>query len=125
MVVFPQGSVLGIEIGFRTGAIRLARALGIPVLPVVISGTHRVWEHPLSRRLRFGQRVSVTVLDPIAVGAIGRHELEHVALRLEAAMKAVALEPDRAAPRRYDPQRDGVWEDYTFVVDPAFAEVAR
>lgn len=125
IAVFPQGSVLGIEIAFRSGAVRLARALGVPILPVVISGTHRVWEHPFSPRLRFGQRVSLTVLDPVEVGGMKRAELEECNLRLEAAMKRVALGPGHAAPRRYDPVRDGTWDAYDFVVDPAFGDVAR
>jgi len=75
IAVFPQGSVLGIEIGFRPGAVRLARALGVPILPVVISGTHRVWEHPFTPRLRFGQRVSLTILDPSRWEASGAPRL--------------------------------------------------
>ena len=125
IVVFPQGSVLGIEIAFRSGAIRLAHGLGIPVLPVVITGTHRVWEHPFAPRLRFGQRASVTVLEPVDVRGMGRRDLERVTLRLEAAMKSMALGPGHVAPRRYDPQRDGTWDEYRFVIDPAFGEVAR
>jgi len=125
IAVFPQGSVLGIEVGFRSGAVRMARALGIPILPVVISGTHRVWEHPFRPRLRFGQRVSVTVLDPVEVRGMGRAEVERVSVRLEAAMKGVALSAGHAPPRRYDPERDGTWDDYHFVVDPTFVEIAR
>lgn len=125
IAVFPQGSVLGIEVGFRSGAVRLARALGVPILPVVISGTHRVWEHPFSPRVRFSQRVSLTVLDPLEVQGFERAEVEQCNLRLEAAMKRVALGPGHAAPRRYDPERDGTWDAYDFVVDPAFRDIAR
>ena len=42
LVVFPQGSLLGVEIAFQPGAWRLAQMLALPVLPVAISGTHQV-----------------------------------------------------------------------------------
>lgn len=124
IVVFPQGSVLGIEVGFRPGAVRLARALGLPVLPVVISGTHRVWEHPFSPRLRFGQRVTATILPPLDVAGLDRRQLAAATLHLERTMKELALGRDHAAPRRYRPDRDGTWDDHAFVIDPAFVAVA-
>ncbi len=124
IVVFPQGSVLGIEVGFRPGALRLAQSLGVAVLPMVISGTHRVWEHPFSPRLRLGQRVTATVLPPVDVVGLDRVQLAAAMLDLERAMKAIAMGPDHAPPRRYRPGRDGTWDGYAFVVDPVFTDVA-
>lgn len=124
IVVFPHGSVLGIEVGFRPGATRLASLLELPLLPVVITGTHRVWEHPYSPRLRLEQPVSVTVLPPIDVDGLGRVELERFTTRLEVAMKAMALGAGHVPPRRYVPTRDGTWDAYDFVIDPSFGEVA-
>ena len=65
LVVFPQGSILGIETDFLPGAFALARALGHPLLPIALTGGHRVWEHPYTPRLRYGQRVSLRVLPPV------------------------------------------------------------
>ena len=65
LVVFPQGSVLGIETAFQSGAFRLAERWGVPVLPVVLSGAHKVWEYPFSPTVRLGQRIQMEVLDPI------------------------------------------------------------
>jgi len=124
IVVFPQGSVLGIEVGFRPGALRLAQALELPVLPVVISGTHRVWEHPFSPLLRFGQRVTATILPPVEVAGLDRRQLAATMLHLERTMKGIALGADHVAPRRYRPDRDGAWDDYAFVIDPAFGAVS-
>lgn len=124
IVVFPQGSVLGIEVGFRPGALRLAQALELLVLPVVISGTHRVWEHPFSPRLRFGQRVAATILPPFEVAGLDRRQLAATMLDLERTMKEIALSPDHVAPRRYRPDQDGTWDDYAFVIDPAFVAVS-
>ncbi|MEO8511670.1 MAG: lysophospholipid acyltransferase family protein [Chloroflexota bacterium] len=124
IAVFPQGSVLGIEIGFRPGALRMAQALELSILPVVISGTHRVWEHPFSPRLRFGQRVTATILPPVEVTGLDRRQLAATMLDLERTMKQIALGPDHVAPRRYRPERDGMWDDYVFVIDPAFGAVS-
>lgn len=120
LVVFPQGTILGIETAFRPAAFRLADMLGVPVLPVVITGTHRVWEHPFSDRLRFGQQVSMQVLEPLSIGEAGRQMTA-----LQAQMKELALAPGMAAARRFDPVRDGFWDDYSFEIDPAFPSLAR
>ena len=38
LVVFPQGSILGIEIDFKPGPFALARAIGRPILPIALTG---------------------------------------------------------------------------------------
>jgi len=120
LVVFPQGSILGIEAGFRPGPFRIADRLGKRVLPVVITGTHRVWEHPYTNRLRFGQSVSMRVLNPLPIGdALGGMR------DLERSMKRVALSPQMAPARRFDPERDGYWDNYSYEIDPDFAEIAE
>lgn len=113
LVVFPQGTILGIETAFKPGFRRVAERLDRPVLPVVISGTHRVWEHPFSPVLRYGERVTVRVLAPLPAS-----EIDVAALSQE--MKRVALEPSSATPRRYVPERDGPWSGYQFEIDEAF-----
>jgi len=120
LVVFPQGSLLGIEAGFRPGPFRIADRFGKRVLPVVITGTHRVWEHPYTDRLRFGQPVSMRVLDPLPIGGgmAGMRELER-------SMKRTALSPGMAPARHFDPERDGYWDNYSYEIDPDFAEVAE
>lgn len=118
-VIFPQGSVLGIEVAFAPGAFRLVARAGLPVLPVVITGTHRVWEHPFTNTLRYGCPVSVRVLPPLpAAKAVSSR------VALEREMKRTALAPGMAPARRYVPDRDGYWDGYAFEIDPAFPEVA-
>jgi len=117
LVVFPQGSILGVEIAFRAGAFHLARRLGRPVLPVVIAGTHRVWHHPFDSTVETGRMIRLAVLPPVdpadAVAA---------ADRLERRMKSLALAmPDV---RRFVPRRDGWWDGYRYEIDPAFPELA-
>ena len=87
VVVFPQGSLLGIEVAFQPGAAALARHLGRQVLPVVITGSHRVWEYPFSPRVRFGEAVTMEVLAPVTPEAFSA---------LESTMKTMALADDRA-----------------------------
>ncbi len=120
VVMFPQGSILGIETAFQMGPFRIADKLGVSVLPVVITGTHRVWEHPYSDRLRFGQAVEMTVMEPLAPGsAVGE------APRLERRMKEIALHCHTVPPRRFEPERDGFWDGYEYEIDPSFPELAR
>lgn len=119
VLLFPQGSILGIEVAFQPGAFRLAARLGRPLLPVVVTGGHRVWEHPFAPTLRFDQAMSVTVLPPVPPGeAVGSQEA------IERRMKQLAL-ASPTPPRHFDPARDGYWDDYRYEIDPAFPTLAR
>lgn len=119
LVVFPQGSILGVEIAFQAGVARLSRRFGLPVLPVVISGTHRVWEYPFTRTVRFGQPVSMAVLRPIDPA-----DVSVVTIRsAEREMKALALGNTNAPVRRFVPHRDGWWDAYAFDIDSDFPQL--
>lgn len=120
LVVFAQGSILGIEVAFQTGALRLARRSGRPLLPVVLTGSHRVWEHPYSPTMRTGQPISMRVLDPIPSNCLSGKRFR----RLEREMKQIALRSDMAPVRRFEPDRDGWWDDYPYEIDPDFAHLA-
>ncbi len=119
LVVFPQGSILGVEVAFTRGAFVLADRLSCPLLPIVITGTHRVWEHPYSPTLRYGQRVSMRVLPPVPAGKalISMREVE-------SQMKSIAMANIDVPVRHFDPERDGYWDGYTYEIDPRFPEVA-
>ncbi len=118
LVVFPQASILGVEAAFQRSALRLATSLGVPVVPIVISGTHRVWEHPYSSRLRFGCRVRMDILEPLT-------RADEAEWRgLERSMKERALADPGAPARRFDPERDGYWDGYPYEIDPDFPELA-
>ncbi|MEI7555297.1 lysophospholipid acyltransferase family protein [Candidatus Chlorohelix sp.] len=125
LVIFPQGSILGIEIDFTAGAFALARHFKRPILPVVLTGSHRVWEYPFSPRLRYGQRMSIRVLPPILVEEALRRKPEELRLETQKRMKTAALYANMAAPRRFIPERDGYWDGYAFRIDPAFPELAN
>ncbi len=118
LAIFPQGTMLGIETRFAPGAAVLAARLGRPLLPVVLTGTHRVWGYPLSPELRFGQAVAVQVLPPVPPETV-----ESAYREVEAAMKRVALTVG-PPPRRFVPERDGWWDGYRYEIDPAYPKLA-
>ena len=119
LVIFPQGSILGIEVAFWPGAFDVAEKLEAWILPVVLTGSHLVWEYPYSPLVRFNQRMSMQILPPIPpTEAVER------AAELESEMKRVALAPGMAPARRFRPEVDGFWDDYSYQIDPAFPELA-
>jgi 1-acyl-sn-glycerol-3-phosphate acyltransferase len=129
LVLFPQGSILGIEIDFRAGSFALALALERPILPIALTGSHRIWEHPYSPRLRYGQRVSLAVLPPIWPNDLRSLGIEGARREIQHRLKARALDGQMAPPRRFVPLHDGYWDGYAYEIDPAFpalrAEIAN
>ncbi len=118
LVIFPQGSILGIEVAFWRGAFRLAERLDAWVLPVAVTGSHRVWEYPYSPLVRFGERMSMRVLPAVPPDrAVAEAEA------IENLLKETALEGSMAQPRRYRPEVDGFWDDYRYEIDPRFADL--
>ncbi|AFZ68268.1 lysophospholipid acyltransferase family protein [Deinococcus peraridilitoris] len=123
LAMFPQGSLLGIETDFQRGAFVLARQLNVPLLPVVMTGAHRVWEHPFTPRLRYGVRVGMRVLPPTPAPDGHRYTPDELRLTLRQLMKRHALDGSMPAPRRYRPERDGFWDGFRFDIDPDFPEL--
>jgi 1-acyl-sn-glycerol-3-phosphate acyltransferase len=108
-------------VAFQPEAFRIARRFDLPVLPVVITGSHRVWEHPYTPTVRLDQRISVRVLP-----ALSPTGLEDETVRnLERRMKRMALDGSMAPARRFDPDRDGWWDDYRYEIDPDFPDLAN
>jgi len=117
LVVFPQGTVLGIETAFTGGAFRAAQHLDMPILPVVLTGSSAVWDYPFSTQIHFGRTVRMEILAPVPA-----HNAVSMAHELEAEMKDRAIDAS-PGPRRYVPERDGWWDDYRFEIDPRFPEL--
>ncbi len=109
VVIFPQGSLLGIEVAFQPGAFQVADRFDLPLLPVVLTGSHTVWDYPFDRTLHPGRSVRLEVLPPLAPGAAV------ASMRtVEADMKRRALSVEEAPVRHYVAVRDGTWEGYRF-----------
>ncbi|CAA9544779.1 MAG: 1-acyl-sn-glycerol-3-phosphate acyltransferase [uncultured Thermomicrobiales bacterium] len=124
LVIFPQGTILGIETDCLPGAFALALALDRPILPVALTGGHRVWEHPFGSRLRRGERMSVRVLPPIPAGEVRARGMRQIRRDVCRGLKSAALDGIMAPPRRFVPARDGYWDGYAFEIDPAFPDLA-
>ena len=94
VMIFPEGgrSVDGTLGRFHLGAFRLAASLGVPVLPVTISGGHESW--PPGRRWPRRGRITITYHPPIAVNAAA----EPRAAALELAARARAAIASALAP---------------------------
>lgn len=118
LVVFPQGTILGIETSFTGGAFRAAQRLDMPILPVVVTGASTVWDYPFSTLMHFGGRISLDVLEPVPA-----NRAVSMATDIEAEMKDRALRAS-PGPRRFVPERDGWWDEYRFEIDPRFPELA-
>src|SRR5688572_4222528 len=67
VAVYPEGSVSpDLEpMPGKTGIARLARLADVPVTPVGVWGTQRLWPKGRKRRLRLGVGISVAVGEPV------------------------------------------------------------
>ena len=114
LVICPQGTILRIETDFNLGAFAVARALQRPILPIALTGSHRVWEYPFSPRLRRGERMSARVLSPISVEEICERQTDELRCEVQRRLKAVALDGTMTPPRRFVPARDGYWDGFAY-----------
>lgn len=120
VVVFPQGSVLGVEAAFSKGLVVLSRRLGLPILPVVLTGTHGVWGHPFDNTVHLHQTAAMHILEPVPSEAVNASSFRS----LEREMKARALRQTAAPVRHFNPTNDGWWDGYAYDIDPDFEELA-
>ena len=69
VMIFPEGgrSKDGTLGRFHMGAFRLAASLGVPALPVTITGGHESW--PPGRRLPRRGRITITYHPPLSIDA--------------------------------------------------------
>jgi 1-acyl-sn-glycerol-3-phosphate acyltransferase len=98
--VFPEATISrSFELkDFKNGAARMASDAGVPILPLVIWGSHRVWTKGLPRRLgRTNVPILMSVGEPIPVPAGA--DMAEVTARYKAVM-AEMLDVARAA---YEP----------------------
>lgn len=116
IVIFPEGTVTTNEdlspMAPRSGVTRLALAGGVPVLPCGIWGTHNIWPKGFASNWRPGQRVSVTVGEPMTItGSVeSPREWEaagrQIMSRIESLVSPLrAGIPDRRRPKRRSPSK--------------------
>lgn len=69
--VFPEATISrSFELkGFKSGAVRMAQSAGVPVLPMIIWGSQRVWTKGYPKRLgRTNVPITLSVGEPIPAG---------------------------------------------------------
>jgi 1-acyl-sn-glycerol-3-phosphate acyltransferase len=82
VVIFPEGgrgNADGSMRKFKAGAVRMALEAGVPILPVTISGGHRVW--PMGRRFPRLGRVEITYHPLVMLEPQSNEELRAYARR--------------------------------------------
>jgi len=69
--VFPEATISrSFELKeFKTGAVRMAAEAGVPVIPLVLWGTQRLYTKDHPRDFSRGKTIAITVGEPITVGA--------------------------------------------------------
>lgn len=65
--IFPEATISrAFELKeFKTGAVRIAAAAGVPVLPVIMWGTHRLFTKDHPRDLSRGKTIALSVGEPL------------------------------------------------------------
>lgn len=97
--VFPEATISrSFELKtFKSGAVRLAQEAGVPVLPVTIWGSQRVWTKGQPRRMgRHGIPILIAVGAPLTVDA--QEDPSAATERLRAVMEAQLHESQAAYP---------------------------
>jgi 1-acyl-sn-glycerol-3-phosphate acyltransferase len=84
--VFPEATISrSFELkGFKSGAVRMAQAAGVPVLPMIIWGSQRVWTKGYPKRLgRTKVPITLSVGEPIMAGRKDSADEVSVAIRTQ------------------------------------------
>lgn len=105
--VFPESTISRsfVPRPIKAGAVRMAMEAGVPLIPMVVWGGHRVWTSGRRPQWRRGVAVSVWVDEPMAVapGEAVTEVTDRLAVRLrELVDKVVAEYPDK-------PETGGDW----------------
>ena len=102
--VFPEATISrSFELkGFKSGAVRMAQAAGVPVLPMVIWGSQRVWTKGYPKRLgRTNVPITLSVGEPILAGR--QTQADEINAQIRARMNDLL----KAAQEAYPPMPTG------------------
>jgi 1-acyl-sn-glycerol-3-phosphate acyltransferase len=111
IVIFPEGTVTTradlSPMAPRSGVTRLALAGGVPVLPCGIWGTHNIWPKGFASNWRPGQRISVSIGEPMTIGGFleSPREWEEAGQEIMSRIESLVAPlragiPDRRRPKR-------------------------
>jgi 1-acyl-sn-glycerol-3-phosphate acyltransferase len=113
--IFPEATISrSFEIkDFKVGAVRLAQQAGVPLIPEIVWGTHRLMTKGRERDFSRGKAISVTVGTPITIAAdddveeVGRHLHEVMTTMLDEAIARYPQQPEGPDDHWWIPARLG------------------
>ena len=87
LLVFPEGTrSKGGPVGeFKKGSLRLATKPGVPVIPITINGTHRIFED--NGYIKNGAKVSITIHPVIETKNMDKTEANNLSAEVERIIK--------------------------------------
>jgi len=108
--IFPEGRISGdLEPGeAHTGVARLAAGAGVPLIPVGLWGSHRLWTRKRRPRLHRGTAEAVVVGPPVRVEP--DEDARAATDRIMDAICAQVAEARRLYPQRPPPGREEWWD---------------
>ncbi len=103
--VFPEATISrSFELkGFKTGTVRLAAEAGVPIIPLILWGTQRMYTKDHPRDFSRGKTLSLTVGEPLTVTTKDNAVAQTARLRSQMADML-----DRTI-REYTDHEDGAW----------------
>lgn len=89
--VFPEATISrSFELkDFKSGAVRMAQAARVPVVPMVVWGTQRVWTKDHRRSVGRRRHVPIVVSAAPAIPVPRREDAEEIAARIKSVMQAM------------------------------------
>jgi 1-acyl-sn-glycerol-3-phosphate acyltransferase len=104
--IFPEATISrSFEIKeLKTGAVRMAAEAGVPLIPVIVWGTQRMFTKDHPKDFSRGKTIAITVGEPLHPG--GANPVEETA-ELRAAMSTLLAETIKAYPAEEQPP--GSW----------------
>jgi 1-acyl-sn-glycerol-3-phosphate acyltransferase len=113
--IFPEATISrSFEIkDFKVGAVRLAHQAGVPLIPEIVWGTHRIMTKGRERDLSRGKAISVTVGTPIHIAPddnvdeIGQHLHDVMTEMLDEAIARYPQQPEGPDDHWWIPARLG------------------
>jgi 1-acyl-sn-glycerol-3-phosphate acyltransferase len=109
-VIYPEGTVTSradrLPMQGKNGAVRLALATGVPIVPMASWGSHPVWQKSGKGSLRFGRPIWVTAGAPIdlssrAAEAADRDALEGMTAALMQRLTELVVDLRERYPERW------------------------
>ena len=108
--VFPEATIsMSFELkAFKNGAVRMAADAGVPLIPMVIWGSQRVWTKGRPKRLgRHHVPIRIAVGEPITIAPT--QDRDAVTRDLRERMASLLEELQRSYPDRPTDPQDGWW----------------